>query len=80
MGAGAAGLAAGGRLGRRVLDFVRHFARRFLEFLDALAQTAGKFRDFLGAEQNQNGHQDDDQFRAAKCPDANNVFINFVEP
>jgi hypothetical protein len=49
-------------------DFVRHFARSFLEFLDALAQTAGKFRDFFGAEQNQNGHQDDNQFRAANRP------------
>ena len=52
----------GGRLGRRVLDFVRHFARRLFEFLDALAQTAGQFGNFLGAEQKQDGQNHDDPF------------------
>ena len=49
----------GGR--RRVihaaLDFVGHFAGSFLELIDALAQTLCKFRNPLGAKQNEDDHQ-----------------------
>jgi len=36
-------------------DFVLYLAGSFLEFLDSLAQAFGELRDFLCAEENENG-------------------------
>jgi len=40
------------------LNLVGHFASRFLELLNALAQALGQIRNFLGAEKDQNQRQD----------------------
>jgi hypothetical protein len=46
--AGLAGVVVAG-----ILNLFRHFARRFLEFLDAAAESLGQFRNALGAKQKQ---------------------------
>ena len=53
-------------IGRRVMNFIRHFPRRLFEFLDARAQSLGQFRNFLGTEQKQDGQNHDDPFHAPK--------------
>ena len=43
----------------RIMQLIRHVARRFLEFLDARAQTFGEFRQLFRSEKNQ--HQRENQ-------------------
>ena len=46
----------------RLGDFVFEFLTGFLEFTHAAAQTAGKFRKFLGTEEQENGEEDQEPF------------------
>jgi len=48
-----------------ILDFVGDFAGGFLEFLDALAEALGELGYFLGAEKNQDGRENHNQFSTA---------------
>src|SRR6185437_3129633 len=47
-----------------VLDLIRHFTGRFLEFANALAESACQFGQFPRAEQNQERGQDEKYFPA----------------
>src|ERR1700742_5059596 len=55
-----------GRLINRILDFIGDFASRFLKFLDAGSQSFGQFGQFLGAEQDQNESEDENNLTTAK--------------
>src|ERR1035437_2201677 len=57
-----------GRGSLRLLVFhrIRHFARSFFKFVDALAQTLGKLGNPFRAEQNQDHHHHDQQFSSAQ--------------
>jgi len=47
------------------LKLIGHVRGGFLELLNALAKTFGKFRDFLGANEHQNGDHDNHKLPAA---------------
>jgi hypothetical protein len=56
------GLRLDGGFLHRLGDFVFEFLTGLLEFAHAAAQTAGKFREFLGSEEQKNGKEDQEPF------------------
>ena len=50
----------------RFVQFVLNFAGGFFEFLDALAEAAGEFGKFFGAEKDENNGKDGHDFHAVE--------------
>jgi FkbM family methyltransferase len=62
-----AGISGLGRVGfPGGMEFIGELVFRFLKFLNGRAHAARQFRQFLGAEQNENNQQKDDQIRSAE--------------
>lgn len=58
-------------------QFFFKFRFGLLEFSQALAQSAGKFRKFLCAEQKENNHQNGDNLRCSQSKIANMFIMEY---